>query len=166
MWYVGIGIDAFLDGLLKRGKKQDSTRNYTCSGTTGSLLHSSYYNISSATCMVSLQPSPQKMIWRVLNPNGTYVKASLGKCIFFYFPCLHAFSKIFVSCFHGMLHAIVPLLSTPELRNDLHLVNPLFDQLRLNTLEFLMKARELSPSEKWMEKCKLYISHFQRKPSS
>lgn len=82
------------------------------------------------------------------------MKASLGKCIFFCFPCLDALLKTCFSCFHGMLHAIVPLLSTPELRKDLHLVNPLFDQLRLNTLEFLMKARELSPSERWMEKCK------------
>lgn len=53
-----------------------------------------------------------------------------------------------------MLHAIVPLLSTPELRQDLHLVNPLFEQLRLNTLEFLIQVKELSPSDKWMEKCK------------
>ncbi|KAI7882592.1 hypothetical protein K492DRAFT_235954 [Lichtheimia hyalospora FSU 10163] len=73
----------------------------------------------------------------------------------------------FFSCFHGMLQAIVPLLSTPESRKDLHLVNPLFDQLRLNTLEFLMKAKELSPNEKWMEKSnQVLLSLFASKPQN
>ncbi|KAI9495515.1 hypothetical protein BDB00DRAFT_927415 [Zychaea mexicana] len=56
------------------------------------------------------------------------------------------------SCFHAMVFAIVPLLSTSEVRKDIHVIGPIFDLLRPNVLNFLCHVKELSPSVTWMEK--------------
>ncbi|KAI8144500.1 hypothetical protein BJV82DRAFT_537101 [Fennellomyces sp. T-0311] len=56
------------------------------------------------------------------------------------------------SCFHAMVHAVVPLLPTPEVRKDIHVIGPIFDLLRPNVLSFLCHVKELSPRDTWIEK--------------